>query len=151
MRITLFALALICAAAAAAAQSNTSAMKKLTPVLLVDAIEPALPFWVDRLQFEVSAQVPHGDRLGFVILKKGNIELMYQTLESVESDIPPLADSPMRGSFLFIEVEDLNAIESALQGVATVVPRRKTFYGADELIVREPAGNVVTFAQLGID
>ena len=28
-----------------------------------------------------------------------------------------------------------------------VVPRRTTFYGADELIVKEPAGNVVTFAQ----
>jgi len=28
-----------------------------------------------------------------------------------------------------------------------VIPRRTTFYGADELIVREPGGNVVTFAQ----
>ena len=48
---------------------------------------------------------------------------------------------------LFIEVEDLDAVERALEGVEPVVPRRKTFYGADELIVREPAGNVVTFAQ----
>ena len=46
-------------------------------------------------------------------------------------------------------MDDLDAVEQALQGVTPVVPRRKTFYGADELIVREPAGNAVTFAQFG--
>jgi hypothetical protein len=50
---------------------------------------------------------------------------------------------------MFVEVDDLNAIEKALAGVKPVVPRRKTFYGSQELIVREPAGNVVTFAQFG--
>lgn len=124
-------------------------MKKLTPVLFVEAIEPVLPFWVDRLGFETTAEVPEGDRLGFVILKRGDVEIMYQTRESVAGDIPPLADSPMRGSFLFVEVEDLDAVEHALQGVEPVVPRRTTFYGADELIVREPAGNVVTFGRMG--
>ena len=124
-------------------------MNKLTPVLYVESIESALPFWVDRLGFEVTAKVPEGDRLGFVILQKGNVEVMYQTIESVKQDVPELADSPLRGSFLFIQVDDLDAVEKALEGIAPVVPRRKTFYGADELIMREPAGNVVTFAQFG--
>ena len=124
-------------------------MKKLTPVLYVEEIEPALPFWVDRLGFEKTVEVPEGDRLGFVILQKGGVEIMYQTRHSVQNDIPALAGQPMRGSFLFIEVEDLDAVARALDGVEPVVPRRKTFYGADELIVREPAGNVVTFAQMG--
>ena len=53
----------------------------------------------------------------------------------------------MKGTFLFIVVDDLDAIARALEGITPVVPRRKTFYGADELIVREPAGNAVTFAQ----
>lgn len=124
-------------------------MQKLTPVLFVDAIEPALPFWIDRLGFEATDQVPEGDRLGFVILKRGGVEIMYQTAASVKSDIPALADSPMGGTFLFIVVDDLDQVESALEGIDPVVPRRKTFYGADELIVREPGGNVVTFAQFG--
>lgn len=122
-------------------------MKKLTPVLYVHEIESALPFWIDRLGFEITAEVPEGDRLGFVILKKGNVEVMYQTKESVQKDIPELADSPTEGTFLFIEVDDLDAVAAALQGIEPVIPRRTTFYGADELIVREPAGNVVTFAQ----
>jgi hypothetical protein len=67
----------------------------------------------------------------------------------VAADIAPLASSPMKGSFLFFQVDDLDAIDKALKGAPRVVPRRKTFYGADELIVREPAGNTVTFAQFG--
>ncbi|MEX0600324.1 MAG: VOC family protein [Rhodothermales bacterium] len=122
-------------------------MKKITPVLLVDAIEPVLPFWTEALGFEVTTEVPEGDRLGFVILRKGAVELMYQTLESVRNDIPELADAPQRGSFVFIEVDDLDAVDDALASAERVIPRRKTFYGADELIVREPAGNVVTFAR----
>jgi uncharacterized glyoxalase superfamily protein PhnB len=124
-------------------------MKKLTPVLYVESIEPALPFWVDRLGFAKTAEVPHGDALGFVILTQGGVELMYQTRDSVTADNPAVADIPMGGTMLFIEVENLDEVERALSGIDHVIPRRKTFYGADEIVVREPAGNVVVFAQFG--
>lgn len=121
-------------------------LKRLTPLLYVESIEPSLGFW-EKLGFQKTTEVPHGDKLGFVILENGGIEVMYQTRASVAEDIAPLANSPMKGSFLFIEVDDLDAIERALADAEKVVPRRKTFYGADELIVKEPAGNTVTFAQ----
>ena len=38
-------------------------------------------------------------------------------------------------------------IERAVKGAEVVVPRRKTFYGADEIGVREPGGNAVIFGQ----
>lgn len=125
-------------------------LQRLAPVLMVDAIEPTLAFWVDRLGFAKTAEVPHDGKLGFVILERDNIQVMYQTKASVAADIPSLSASPQSGSMLFIEVDDLNAIAAQLDGIAPVVPRRKTFYGADELIMREPAGNVVTFAQFGV-
>jgi hypothetical protein len=59
---------------------------KITPILFVDAIEPSLEFWVGRLEFETIAEVPEGNRLGFVILKKGDSELMLQTRESIRKD-----------------------------------------------------------------
>jgi uncharacterized glyoxalase superfamily protein PhnB len=121
-------------------------VKKLTPILFVESIEPVLSFWTERLGFEVAVQVPEGERLGFVTLRRGAVEIMYQTRESVKNDIPELADSPMQGTLLFIEVEDLEEVERGLEGVRPIIPRRKTFYGSDELVVREPAGNVVTFA-----
>lgn len=123
-------------------------LKGLTPVLVVGAIEPVLSFWVDRLGFKKTTEVPHEGRLGFVMLERDEVEVMYQTTASVAADVAPLAGTPQRGSYLYIQVDDLDAVAKALQGVAPVVPRRKTFYGADELIVREPAGNIVTFSQV---
>jgi uncharacterized glyoxalase superfamily protein PhnB len=122
-------------------------LNKLSPVLVVDAIEPCLPFWIERLGFAQTVAVPEGDRLGFVILAKDGIEVMYQSRDSVRKDIPPLADAPAGGTNLYIEVADVAAVERAVKGLEIVVPRRKTFYGADEIGVREPAGNAVIFGQ----
>jgi hypothetical protein len=129
-------------------------VRKLTPVLLVEAIEPCLPFWTDRLGFELTAQVPEGDRLGFVILVKDGVEVMYQSWASVRGDIPALAEGAdpraVAHTALFIEVADVEAVARVVQGdpsLDVAVPRRKTFYGMDEIGVREPGGHVVIFAQ----
>ena len=120
---------------------------KLAPVLIVDAIEPCLSFWTERLGFTKVAEVPEGDRLGFVILQKDGVEVMYQSRDSVRKDIPALADVPAGGANLYVEVADVAAVERAVKGLEIVVPRRKTFYGADEIGVREPGGNAVIFGQ----
>jgi hypothetical protein len=122
-------------------------VSKLTPVLIVDAIEPCLSFWIDRLGFTKTVEVPEGDRLGFVILVRDGVELMYQTRASVLNDVPSVADTPQGGNMLYFEVDDLDAFESALEGLPFIVPRRTTFYGAQEIAVREPGGNAVSFAQ----
>jgi len=122
-------------------------LRKLSPVLIVPAIEPCLPFWVDRLGFAKTVEVPEGDRLGFVILAKDGIEVMYQSVESVLKDLPALAKIPAGGTSLYIEVGDIGAVERAVKGVEVVVPRRRTFYGAEEIGVREPGGNAVIFGQ----
>jgi len=122
---------------------------KATPVLIVDAIEPCLPFWQERLGFARPVEVAHGDRLGFVILSNGAIEVMYQSADSVR------ADSPAHGAafgndktFLFVEVDDIDALDAALHGFDIVMPRRETFYGSTEIGYREPGGHYVTFAQM---
>jgi uncharacterized glyoxalase superfamily protein PhnB len=122
-------------------------MNKLSPIIFVDAIEPCLPFWTDRLGFEVTVTVPHGDELGFAILQKGGVELMYQTHASLEGDLPALSrDARGNTTTLFIEVDDVDDVERALAGVEVLVPRRQTFYGMDEIFVRAPCGTVLGFA-----
>ena len=121
--------------------------KQLTPVLVVDRVEPCLPFWTDRLGYQVTATVPHEDRLGFAILQKGGVELMYQTRASLAADLPSLTDEVRPGGCtLFIEVDSVDEVERALKGVETLVPRRQTFYGMDEIFVRGPCGSVIGFA-----
>ena len=123
-------------------------MKKLTPILTVEAIEPSLPFWVDALGFTKTVDVPHGEALGFAILEKDGYEVMLQSIASMTADIPVTVPPP-GGSILFLEIEDLSAIEKAVADYELLVSRRETFYGAEEIFVREPGGNVVGFAQFG--
>jgi uncharacterized glyoxalase superfamily protein PhnB len=123
-------------------------MKKLTPILVVDAIEPCLGFWTERLDFARTAEVPQGDRLGFVILAKDGVEVMYQTHDGIAADVPSVAESGAgTRSLLFIEVADVHDVARRLEGVEVVVPMRKTFYGAEEIFVRAPCGTVVGFAE----
>lgn len=121
---------------------------KITPVLFVEAIEPSLQFWVDRLGFEKAVEVPEGDRLGFVILQKGDAELMYQTRASLQKDQPDFAPGDPRkpAVTLFIEVEDFNDTVRRLGNAEVVAPTRDTFYGMREIVVREPGGHAVVFA-----
>jgi hypothetical protein len=122
-------------------------VKKLTPVMVVDVIEPCLDFW-KRLGFATVAEVPHGDVLGFVMLGTDGAEVMYQTKASVAADVSDLAGAPYaEHTPLFIEVDDVAAVRTALTGYELIVVERRTFYGATETIVRGPAGQVVTFAQ----
>ena len=59
---------------------------KITAVLIVEEIEKSLEFWVDRMGFTKTVEVPEGDRVGFVILVRDGAELMMQTLASVRKD-----------------------------------------------------------------
>jgi uncharacterized glyoxalase superfamily protein PhnB len=131
-----------------ASAEEANKMVKLTPVLYVEAIEPCLSFWVDRLGFEKTVEVPEGSRLGFVILVKENAEVMLQTYESGEKDVPALVqDFRKSANFLFVEVSSLDAIIPKLDKTSIVMPMRTTFYGMREIAVREPGGHVVCFAQ----
>jgi uncharacterized glyoxalase superfamily protein PhnB len=125
-------------------------LKRLTPVLVVDAVEPCLLFWVDRFGFTAANQVPGADgKLIFASAEKDGIEVMYQTRASVIADQPDMvAELDGHSVALFITVDDLDPVEKALAGAPVVKPRHKTFYGSTEMYVREPGGNTVGFAQM---
>jgi uncharacterized glyoxalase superfamily protein PhnB len=128
---------------------NLFGLQHLTPVLVVDEVEPCLRFWTEKLGFTVENQVP-GDNGGLVFAsaKAGDVEVMYQTRASVLAERPEAAAEFVgRSTVLFITVEDLDRIETAVSGAPIVKPRHDTFYGSTELYVKEPAGNVVGFAQ----
>jgi uncharacterized glyoxalase superfamily protein PhnB len=124
-------------------------VKRITPVLLVNEIEPLVPFWVDRLGFAKTIEVPHGDKLGFVTFQKGTAEVMYQTYASVEEDAPAaMAAEARRGpTYLYMEVDNFDAVLAAMKDVKIVMPVRTAFYGMKEFAVQDPGGHFITFAQ----
>jgi uncharacterized glyoxalase superfamily protein PhnB len=123
-------------------------VKRITPVLFVKEIEPVLSFWVDRLGFNKAIEVPHGDKLGFVALDKGNTEIMYQSFASLGEDMPAILEAAKKGpTFLYIEVDNLDAVITALKGSKITQPERTAFYGMREIGFQDPAGHYITFAQ----
>ena len=126
---------------------------KLSPVLVVDAVEPCLAFWTERLGFRQANAVPGEDgRLVFASAERDAVEVMYQTRASVLAAEPEATraertrDLAGHAALLFLEVDDLDAVERALAGVPVVKARHETFYGTAELYVREPGGTTVGFS-----
>jgi hypothetical protein len=120
---------------------------KLTPVLVVEKIETSLPFWVDRMGFEKTVDVPGDNGMSFAILVRGGAELMLQTASSVAADEPAFAPKgESRVTALFIEVDDFADTLKRLERYPIAMPERKTFYGMVEVGVFEPSGNIVVFA-----
>jgi uncharacterized glyoxalase superfamily protein PhnB len=142
---------LLCHAALHAGSTPMTAplLKQLTPVLIVDRVEPCIAFWVERFGFKAENEVPGPDgKLIFASAAKNGVEVMYQTRASVLAESPESAKELDGHSVaLFLIVEDLDAVERAVAGAPVVKPRHKTFYGTMELYVREPGGNTVGFSQ----
>lgn len=124
-------------------------VKKATPVLVVDDVAPCAEFW-EKLGFIRTAEVPHGETLGFVMLDRGEVQLMYQSTESVKADNPAMGEL-LGGDgsrvALFVEVDDLDATERAVKGAPVLMQRRTTFYGMNEFGVQDPGGHAIIFAQ----
>ena len=127
-------------------------MKKISPIIAVDEIEPCLLFWTG-LGFEVTVEVPHESKLGFAMLNAGDVEIMYQSRASIEADLESsgapegLADELAQSTTtLFVEVESLDDVLENIEDAEVVVARRRTFYGMDEIFVRAPCGTLVGFA-----
>lgn len=118
---------------------------KITTLIYAPAIEPTLKFWVNQLGFTKVAEVPQGDKLGFVILVNGSAELMIQSTASMEKDNAAMAEFARPAACLYIEVSNFDDLLKRLGTAPVVVPVRTTFYGMKEIGVREPGGNIVLF------
>ena len=125
--------------------------QSLAPILIVDAVEPCVAFWRDRLGFAVENEVPDaGGALIFASVKQGPVEIMYQTRASViAADATKAGELSGHSTALFLMLPSMADLELAERAMATAPvekPRHETFYGTTEFYVREPGGNVVGFA-----
>lgn len=120
-------------------------IKKVTPLLVVDRIEPSLGFF-EKLGYGTVVSVPHEDHVGFVLLAQGDTQIMLQTRSSLAADVPAVLKTGAT-SLLYVDVESLDAALAAATGSEILVPTRTTFYGAREAFVREASGQIVAFAE----
>jgi uncharacterized glyoxalase superfamily protein PhnB len=89
------------------------------------------------------------DNLAFAALENGTIELMYGSYSSLRKELGD-ATPPRGPSYLFFEVDDLDAALSAMKDAPVVAPAHSTFYGSKEFTVTDPAGHLLTFAHFPV-
>jgi uncharacterized glyoxalase superfamily protein PhnB len=106
-------------------------VKKITPILFAEELEPCIRFWTERMGFQKTVEVPEGNKIGFAIVEKNGLELMYQSFASAEKDNAATGAAVRKGpSFLYVEVADLETAMDATTGAEIVMPMRTTFYHA---------------------
>jgi len=125
-------------------------VKKITPILFAEEIESCIQFWTERIGFQKTVEVPEGNKIGFVMLEKNGLELMYQSFASVEKENAATGAAVRKGpSFLYVEVADIDAALAATNGAEIVMPMRTTFYQSKEFGIKDPVGHYLIFAQQG--
>jgi uncharacterized glyoxalase superfamily protein PhnB len=133
--------------------------KKITANIIVSNVNEILDFYEKILGFSLVMAVPEGSQqvvtvrdaaipLGFVIIRRDDVELMLQSRESLVKELPSLAASPVGTSFtLYIQADDIEALYKGIKGKAAIIEDlHTTFYGAREFCIRDCGGHVLTFA-----
>ena len=121
---------------------------EITPVLIVERIEPSLELWTKSLGFEKPVEVPHDGALGFAMFVKDGHPVMMQTRASIAADSKAASDAiGARGVALYLDVDSLDAALAATAGRRRVFDVRETFYGTREFAVEDASGQLLIFAQ----
>jgi uncharacterized glyoxalase superfamily protein PhnB len=122
-------------------------IRKTTPLFVVEAISPAtIAFW-EKTGWTKQVEVPHEGAAGFVLLENDGRELMLQTRASVKADLGADLEPACA---LYCDVASLAEARAAAKtaGARVLIDERKTFYGAKETWVLDPAGTLIGYAEL---
>ncbi len=123
----------------------------ITALLPVEIVEPNAIFF-EKIGFSRTSEVSEDPSdpstpLGFVIMVSGKTQVMLQSVQSIKNDAPEMIPEGGTTSFLFIEVNDLDAVINSLKDYPVFMERRTTFYGSEEIGITSPGGHKVTFAK----
>ena len=124
-------------------------LKKLTPNLMVEDVQQTISFYSDILGFEVLTTLPDQPPFDFAIMKRDQVELMFQSRPSLSENVPVLTGQSMGASQTFyIEVEGITELyENLRDKVEIVVDLHTTFYNTREFYFRDLNGYILSFAE----
>ncbi|MEO9871533.1 VOC family protein [Ekhidna sp.] len=125
-------------------------LEKLIPNLMVEDISLTLNYYHGVLGFDTVSTWPEsGEEFRKAKVKKGNVEIMFQSEESLKKEIPELRhDDPAGGLTLVIMVTDISEFYNHLySSLDVVVTLKDTPQGMRQFTVRDVNGYYLTFAE----
>ncbi|MCI0553903.1 MAG: VOC family protein [Anaerolineae bacterium] len=123
-------------------------MQSMTPNLIVHDVNKTVEYYREILGFKQEMSVPDSGKLDWAMMKHGTIEIMFQTLLSIEKDVPALKGvQPGGACTLFVQVADVKKLHATIkEKVDIIVDLNTTFYGMDEFTIKDLNGYFLTFA-----
>ncbi|MCX6150102.1 MAG: hypothetical protein NTX22_06230 [Ignavibacteriales bacterium] len=124
-------------------------LKKLTPNLMVNNIDSSVQFYKNIIGLEPVLYYPDSLNIQFVILAKGNIELMLQKKESFVDELNEFGDKQAGGTFnLYFEVNEILMVyEKAISKSIIIKELHQTLYGTKEFTIKDNNGYILTFSE----
>lgn len=125
-------------------------LKKLTLNIMVKDVDKTVEFYKDILTcFELVDSESSGEKLDWALVRCGNIQIMFESKESMASSYPLLLGKDVGGSILiYIEMEGIKDLYKHIKDRVTIVKGLEdTSYGMKEFSILDCNGFLIVFAE----
>jgi uncharacterized glyoxalase superfamily protein PhnB len=122
-------------------------MNSLSPNFFVKDIDETINFY-KNLGFKVAMTVPEEGEFVWVMMTCGNVSFMFQTFDSLGSELPEISRHNGGSLLLYIQIKEIRQFHDEIKDKVTIIKGlEKTFYGATEFSVLDNNGYILTFAE----
>jgi uncharacterized glyoxalase superfamily protein PhnB len=122
-------------------------MDSVSPNIFVKDINKTIDFY-KQLGFSVVTTVPEEGDFGWAMMTCGNVTFMFQTFESLGSELPAISRQNGGSLLLYIRIAGIRKFYDQVKDKMTIVSGlEKTFYGATEFSIQDINGYILTFAE----
>jgi len=123
-------------------------MKTLSPNIFVSNMNETITFY-KLLGFTIQMSVPEtGDGLVWAMMSNGGVTIMFQTVESLGTDLPEISRQNGGSLLLYIDLKNIREFFNRVSSQVKILKGLETtFYGATEFSISDNNGYVLTFAE----
>ena len=125
-------------------------LRRLTPNLMVEDVNKTVQYYEEILAcFELVAVDPKKGKYDWAMMRCEDVEIMFQSKDSLIKVIPELNKNEMGGAFvLYIEVEEIGSLYARIKDKVKIIKGLHTTpYGMNEFIIQDCNGFILVFSQ----
>lgn len=122
-------------------------MESISPNIFVKDINETIKFY-QSIGFKTVMTVPEEGDLVWAMMACGNVTFMFQTFDSLGSELPTISRQDGGSLLLYIQTKEIRAFHDKIKDKVNVIKGlEKTFYGATEFSIRDINNYIITFAE----
>ncbi len=125
-------------------------LKRMTPNIMVEDVSKAVEFYKNILAcFELVDYELGGRKLNWALLRCGDVQIMFESRESMTNSIPILKNRNIGGTMtIYIELDGIEGLYKIIKDKVNIVKDlHNADYGMREFSIQDCNGFVITFAE----